>query len=280
MLASQRELGLAHEPASLLQQIVTSAKPVGLNERFVSVSQQGGGLLRLDIALMSQTGLDTSFLAINDTQHFQAEHTFTGKKRWFAYSWPLTNLNTPAVTNKESQSIVYSISNLMSLTNFPYAQVRIVWSSKSLFPGSFSSMGTQGSIYPRLEPLTYHRAASAVVAPSEFRLDVGQSQTISVTFSMPPGLPASAFPIYSGYVRVKPAYGPALQIPYLGLSASTKDLNVIDTGSKLFGFDLPVVVNATGNLILTQTAFSMADSSHIPYLYYRFTGKHLRCSRT
>lgn len=51
------------------------------------------------------------------------------------------------------------------------------------------------------------------------------------------------------------------------------DMQVLDTGSKLFDFNLPAIVEETGDLVAESQAFNFSNSSNIPYLYYRFTGE-------
>lgn len=144
LLAARREQGLAHDPATLRRRLITTASPLGLDSRFQSVGQQGNGVVQLHQALLSDTSLDTSFLALNDTRFFQGEHSVQGMSTAHIYQilmlmmlMMLSNL----VTNDGQRTLEYSVSLSRSQTNYPFDKVSSFSQDCSGHLTSVSSLG-------------------------------------------------------------------------------------------------------------------------------------------
>lgn len=84
------------------------------------------------------------------------------------------------------------------------------------------------------------------LSADSFTLNPGESETITVEFSYP-DVDATTFPVLSGFINVNSG-SEILHVSYLGLAASLIDKQVLDDTDYWFGFDLPAIVDSSGQI--------------------------------
>ncbi|QRV96028.1 pyrolysin [Ceratobasidium sp. AG-Ba] len=114
-------------------------------------------------------------------------------------------------------------------------------------------------------------AASVTIKPSSIIVQPGQSGNISLAFTAPAGLDATAFPVYSGFIQAKGDDGSVLHSSYLGVAAALRDMQVLDHTNSYLGYQVPFIANSNTSLAPAPTTFSMR-ANDTPTLVYRLLG--------
>ncbi|KAF5385811.1 hypothetical protein D9615_002603 [Tricholomella constricta] len=124
-----------------------------------------------------------------------------------------------------------------------------------------------GTIFPATGPVPLTSAAASVkLSRTSFTVAPGQSQTVLAQFSLPQGH-ASSFPVFSGFIEINSG-SESLHVTYLGLAASLKDKQIIDTTDFFFGVPLPAVLDSVGNLQDAPTNYTFVGDD-FPTLLFR-----------
>ncbi|KAJ7747214.1 subtilisin-like protease [Mycena metata] len=173
-----------------------------------TATQQGAGLVQVFDAIFGTTLLSKTELILNDTAHFAGPQKFT-------------------VTNTGKTAKVYTLSHT---------------------PAGTAVTDDAGSIQPNLGPvpLTTDFATVTFSGGNKFTLAPGQSHEVTANIKPPQGVDATTFPVYSGFIHVTSG-SDSVHATYLGLAASLKDKQVIDNTDFIFGFTLPLILDASGN---------------------------------
>lgn len=182
------------------------------------VAQQGGGLVQAYQAAYATTILSLSNLALNDSDHFIPEHTFT-------------------VENIGATDVTYRLGHTKSATMYSLAQsVNIL--DNVAFPG--------GQVDDWAE-FTFE--SDAITIPA------GNKADVKLTVTPPAGVNITLLPVYSGYITLNSSNGENLSLPYLGVQGSMYDTPVVQTGGySLSGvyltdtnghFNIPAAANRT-----------------------------------
>ncbi|KAJ7723517.1 subtilisin-like protease [Mycena metata] len=173
-----------------------------------TATQQGAGLVQVFDAIFGTTLLSKTELILNDTAHFAGPQKFT-------------------VTNTGKTAKVYTLSHT---------------------PAGTVVTDDAGSIQPNLGPvpLTTDFATVTFSGGNKFTLAPGQSHEVTANIKPPQGVDATTFPVYSGFIHVTSG-NDSVHATYLGLAASLKDKQVIDNTDFIFGFTLPLILDASGN---------------------------------
>lgn len=97
----------------------------------------------------------------------------------------------------------------------------------------------------------------ATVKFSETSLTVhpGQTQEITAHITPPSGVDPSVLPVFSGFIQIT-SPSDTFHVTYLGLAASLKNAQVVDTTNSFFGVNLPVITNPAGDFITNATNFT------------------------
>lgn len=70
---------------------------------------------------------------------------------------------------------------------------------------------------------------------------------MSVSISPPKGLDSSTYPVFSGFITISNG-AESYHVTYLGIAASLRDKQVLDTTDEFFGVDLPALLDSQGNI--------------------------------
>jgi len=127
---------------------------------------------------------------------------------------------------------------------------------------------TQNDILPALGPVPLTgESAKVTVFPSTFTLQPGMTQNAVATFTAPTGLDKAQFPVYSGFIDVTSG-SESYHVSYVGLAASLKDKQVLDSTPYYFDFKLPAVLDTTGEPQVNPTNYTFANGDN-PTLLWR-----------
>ncbi|KAG8903005.1 hypothetical protein FRB99_003838 [Tulasnella sp. 403] len=122
---------------------------------------------------------------------------------------------------------------------------------------------------PAPVPLTKN-TASVKVTSTTLKVKPGQSASFSAIIEPPQGVDAKAFPVYSGFIKIA-SDAEDVHVSYLGVAASMKNMQVIDTSATYFdGVTLPTVLDHTGNPQKDGETYTFKDDNY-PVLLYRLT---------
>ncbi|ORY79333.1 peptidase S8/S53 domain-containing protein [Leucosporidium creatinivorum] len=111
-------------------------------------------------------------------------------------------------------------------------------------------------------------AATVLFSRTELSLGARKSATFLATFIPPIGLDPALAPLYSGYIKI----GANLTVPYYGLAAPLKGLQILDDTSDVLGVDLPTLIGADDNVIpksTTNTTVSLSSKSSAIQIVFR-----------
>ncbi|KAJ7497612.1 subtilisin-like protease [Mycena latifolia] len=104
---------------------------------------------------------------------------------------------------------------------------------------------TPGSIFVQTVPTVIPVAASIVFSASEITVHPGKTKKVDAIFTPPLAKNNATLPVYSGFIHViSPAE--TLKVTYLGVAASLKAAQVLDSTDHFFGIPLPAVVAPDG----------------------------------
>ncbi|KAG5640012.1 hypothetical protein DXG03_001790, partial [Asterophora parasitica] len=125
-----------------------------------------------------------------------------------------------------------------------------------------------GTIFAATGPVPLTNASASVTfSTTNFTLPPGLSLPVVAQFTLPEG-DASTFPVYSGFIEVSSGPTDNLHVTYLGLGASLKDKQVLDTTDKWLGIRFPLVLNSTLNIQVNPTNYTFKGQD-APILLYR-----------
>jgi len=117
---------------------------------------------------------------------------------------------------------------------------------------------TQNNILPALgSVLLTGEAAKVTIFPSTFTLQPGMTQTAVATFTALAGLDKAQFPVYSGFIDTSGSEN--YYVSCVGLAASLKDKQVLDSTSYYFDFKLPAILDTAGEPQVNST-FANGDN--------------------
>ncbi|EKD18523.1 uncharacterized protein L3040_007454 [Drepanopeziza brunnea f. sp. 'multigermtubi'] len=146
-----------------------------------SVAQQGAGLIQAHNAAYLTTILDTSNIALNDSDNFVSEKTIT-------------------ITNTGNEAATYSFGHRSAISIFAlYAN--------SIFRESYMAE-------------TVEAFASLTFSPPSLSIPAGQKQSVSISFTAPDTGAPARLPVYSGFITINGTQGENLAVPYLGVAGS------------------------------------------------------------
>lgn len=125
-----------------------------------------------------------------------------------------------------------------------------------------------GTIFASLGPVPLSTDyASVAFSEDSFTLGAGESTTVTVTITPPEGVDASVFPVYSGFIQAISG-SEIVHATYLGLAASLYDKKVIDDTDYLFGFVIPAIINAEGDIQEEPTNYTFVEGD-FPSILFR-----------
>lgn len=111
-------------------------------------------------------------------------------------------------------------------------------------------------------------SATVSFSQGSFTVQPGQTQAITATFSLPEGVDASIYPLFSGFIEIT-SDSESLHVTYIGLGASLKDKQVVDNTDFFFGVPLPALLDSTGNLQIDPTNYTFVDGD-VPSVLFRW----------
>ncbi|KAK6070487.1 peptidase [Seiridium cupressi] len=212
------------DPAVLGSVLSATAKPLNWHDGtssfdiLASVAQQGGGMVQAYDAAHTTTVLSANSLALNDSDHFAGEQTFT-------------------IQNLGSEDATYEFGHVKAATMYSLSQG----------VGTLDNIAFPGGIVDGWATLGFD--ANSVTVPA------GGKAEVRLTVTPPGGLNATLLPVYSGYVSLNSTTGENLSLPYLGVHGSMHDTPVIqkggDTRSGVYltdtdgHFNIPAAANRT-----------------------------------
>ena len=101
--------------------------------------------------------------------------------------------------------------------------------------------------------------SSGTVAAAE----VGSADTgiiaARATLVPPAGLAPASLPVFSGFIQVANPTE-SLHVTYLGLAASLKNAQVVDSSDIFFGVPLPIIVDGDGDFVTADRNFSFVGA--------------------
>ncbi|CCA71532.1 related to subtilisin-like serine protease [Serendipita indica DSM 11827] len=200
---------------------------------YVSVAQQGAGLINVYNAIHARTVVSTSELLLNDT----------------AYG---NNVQIITLSNPTKKSVTYTVSHTPGLT------ISTINSATKL---------------PYTSPLpTSSQAASVSILSQKFTVWPGFFNGFILSIQPPAGVDPKTFPIYSGFVTISSSLGETFSIPYLGVAAKMKDMAILDRTAQSFGIQLPALLDSAGKVPKPNQTFSLIGNDYPAILYRRAAG--------
>nr|CUX90926.1 serine peptidase S08 [Flammulina velutipes] len=194
-----------------------------------TVTQQGAGLVNVFDAIYATTIISPTELILNDTAHLVDTFTIT-------------------ISNTGTESKDYTLSDV---------------------PAGTALTVESGTILASLGPVPLSTDyASVAFSEDSFTLGAGESTIVTVTITPPEGVDASVFPVYSGFIQAISG-SEIVHATYLGLAASLYDKKVIDDTDYLFGFVIPAIINADGDIQEEPTNYTFVEGD-FPSILFRF----------
>lgn len=115
---------------------------------------------------------------------------------------------------------------------------------------------TKGTDFPADGPVPLsNRSATVKFSSTSVTVKAGQTVEITAKITPPTGLDPAQLPVFSGFFQVSNA-NESYHVTYLGLAASLKNTQVVDTSNTFFGVNLPVITNPQGSFITQPTNFT------------------------
>ncbi|KAH8194780.1 hypothetical protein TruAng_011063 [Truncatella angustata] len=212
------------DPVVLRNALSATAAPLNWNNYtavaniLAPVAQQGGGIVQAYDAAFTTTILSVSSLALNDSDHFISDQSFT-------------------VENLGAVDATYDLSHTKAATMYSlYQDVEIL--QNVAFPNGMVDAWAE---------VTFESETITVPA--------GGKAEVKLAVTPPIGVNATLLPVYSGYITLNSSTGESLSLPYLGVKGSVHDTPVIQKGGYGLGgvyltdtnghFNIPAVANRT-----------------------------------
>lgn len=180
------------------------------------VPQQGAGLVQAYDAAHAATIVEPSSLSFNDTANFVESLDIT-------------------IRNFGDDEVEYSMYHMPSVSMYTLEA---------------------DSIYPMWFPNEIvHAHATLGFSNDKLAIPAGDSRTVDIVATPPPGLKASRLPVYSGYVAVNGSDGSSFSIPYQGIVGSLRKATLLSPRDVWIGkstdvITQPIPVNTTFTLPL------------------------------
>jgi len=234
---------VASEARTLFQttaHVIPSSKTDG--DPLQTVAQQGAGLINVYNAIRSTTHISCGEMILNDTAHFRPVYVylflFTSER---LVQFFLLYRHTFTVKNDGKTSTSYKLRHI---------------------PAGTALTVREGTIFPSLGPVPLSDvSASAIIVPDHFTLQPGESQIVVTKFQLPAyGVDKSSYPVFSGFIEVAgPSAADSYHVSYLGLGASLREKQILDNTDIFFGFKLPALLNATGQVQTRPTNYTFVN---------------------
>ena len=194
-----------------------------------TASQQGAGLVDALKALTCTTVVAPAQLLLNDTAYFNGKQTFI-------------------VTNGGNKAVTYTLEHT---------------------PAGTAHTVDNNSIQPILGPVPLSADfASVSLSSTLFKLDPGQHQEVTATFTAPT-FTDRTIPVYSGWIQITgQETGEVLSVTYLGIAANLKEVKVIDNTDHTFDEVIPALLDAKGDFVTDETSYNF-QNDNLPSVVYR-----------
>lgn len=175
------------DPSLIESLLITTATPQADSHGFLSVAQQGGGLLRAWDAAHATTLITPAGLAFNDTDHRVQSISLE-------------------ITNSRKSVVSYRLSNMAATTLYTLTE--------DLKLAEFDVKVAQAVAEIRL-------------SRDSLTLQPGQAASVEVSAVDPQGLDLARLPLWSGWIAISGSDGKNLTVPYLGLAGSLRSASMI-----------------------------------------------------
>ncbi|KAK8143983.1 hypothetical protein G3M48_006491 [Beauveria asiatica] len=184
-------------PALINNVLMSTARPQQNQDAFMTVAQQGGGLVDAWEAAHATTLVEPAGLEFNDTEHRVESIRLS-------------------ITNTAESDVSYDVSHLAATTLYTLPKDVTKPMLGNLGPAELDLDDRElgGESVPG--------TADIKLSPSSFTLRPNQSATVSVSAEEPSGLNATRLPLWSGWITVAGSDGRNLTVPYLGLTGSLR----------------------------------------------------------
>ncbi|KAM3440473.1 hypothetical protein MY4824_002187 [Beauveria thailandica] len=184
-------------PALINNVLMSTARPQQDEDAFMTVAQQGGGLVDAWEAAHATTLIEPAGLEFNDTEHRVESIRLS-------------------ITNTAKSDVSYEVSHLAATTLYtlPKDVTKPMLGNLGLAELDLDNRELGGESVPG--------TADIKLSPSSFTLRPNQSATVSVSAEEPSGLNATRLPLWSGWITVAGSDGRNLTVPYLGLTGSLR----------------------------------------------------------
>ncbi|KAI1874200.1 uncharacterized protein JN550_002779 [Neoarthrinium moseri] len=213
------------DPATIRHALSVTAKALNFHDGtspygiLAPVAQQGGGMIQVYDAAYAATTLSVSSLALNDSDHFVADQTFS-------------------IQNSGSQDATYTLGHAKAATMYSLQQGAKVLVTVN-FPGRMVD-----------DWATISFESDSITVPA------GGKAEVKLTVTPPATANATLLPVYSGYITLNSSTGENLSLPYLGVKGSLHDTPTVQGGggADLAGvyltdtnghFNIPAAANRT-----------------------------------
>lgn len=195
-----------------------------------TLTQAGAGLIQVDRAINYQTTVTPGQFTLNDTSAFQSTKTF----------W---------IKNNSPHAQVYHVSHVPAGT------------AMTIQPGEPDAS---------LGPVEMQKAAATVhLSLHTVPLLPGASLPVIAHFSAPTGLDSNRLPVFSGFIQIA-GNNETLHIPYMGAAAALKDKAVLDTTNVYFGYKIPSLMDAQGNITKGMHTYTL-QGNDAPTVLFRMS---------
>ncbi|KAG8749347.1 hypothetical protein FRC14_001488 [Serendipita sp. 396] len=200
---------------------------------YETLIRQGSGLVQVYNAIRYNTIVDRPEILLNDSVHFD-------------HKYPIGFQNTGNTT------LSYTIGHI------PAGTAATFNTSLSLPISGAAPLSTT--------------TATLSFSQTAFTLGPGKKTKITVTVEPPSGLDPKSFPIYSGWITATGSNGEVVSVPYMGLAASVKDMNVLDRSDYYFGIPLPALLDAKEDPQTDLQNYTFANDNNPTLLWRQAAG--------
>ncbi|KAG9055128.1 hypothetical protein FS842_003099 [Serendipita sp. 407] len=200
---------------------------------YETLIRQGSGLVQVYNAIRYNTIVDRPEILLNDSVHFD-------------HKYPIGFQNTGNTT------LSYTIGHI------PAGTATTFNTSLSLPISGAAPLSTT--------------TATLSFSQTTFTLGPGKKTKITVTVEPPSGLDPKSFPIYSGWITATGSNGEVVSVPYMGLAASVKDMNVLDRSDYYFGIPLPALLDAKEDPQTDLQNYTFANDNNPTLLWRQAAG--------
>lgn len=198
-----------------------------------STAQQGAGLINVYHAIHAQSRISIGEMLLNDTMYGN-------------------NYQFVVIGNPTKKIVSYTITHAPGLT--------------------ISTVNTTNQL-PNMAPIpSVPQTANVSLTSTQLTIWPKFVNIFLVTIKPPTGLDPATFPIYSGFISISSSLGETFSIPYMGVGAKMKDMAILDQSNVFFGVNLPILLDASGNIATPGHAYSLVGADYPAVLYRRAAG--------